>query len=129
LRVYYSALTSNEICIADIQNIINSKYQRSNASAGPCLVLNSVSTGEPLSAINYYVQPNPFTESTTIYFENADLEAVTLTLTDLSGRVVRTFSDVRAEQISISRAALPAGTYIFHLASPKGKVSGKIVAF
>ncbi len=48
-------------------------------------------------------------------------------LTDLTGRRLRTFADLRGESLTISREDLPEGTYFFTLQCSRGSVSGKIM--
>jgi hypothetical protein len=130
LRVHYSALTDHEVCISKITAIVNNQYQQSNATlANPnCVPVNYVSVGEPGSAsMAVFVQPNPMRESTTVFFENKNAESMSFTLTDLTGRVVQSFSDLRGESVRLEREGLPEGTYLFTLRSSRGSVMGKIV--
>jgi hypothetical protein len=131
LRVHYSALTASQVCVSAITAIVNDKYERSSALlADPnCVSTGTSTTGEPgKTSFAVFVQPNPFHESTTIFFENQDAEPVTVTLTDMTGRVVRSFNGVRAESVTFERGNLPDGTYFFTVSGSKGSVSGKIVA-
>jgi hypothetical protein len=130
LRVHYSALTAPEVCLSQVTAVVNSKYQRSNALlASPnCTSTGLVSTSGPgQAAFEVFVQPNPFRERTTIFFENAAAEPVNITLSDATGRVVRSFERVRAESVTIERGSLGAGVYTFSISSPKGVVSGRIM--
>jgi len=66
-------------------------------------------------------------ESTTVFFENKNAEPMMFTLTDLTGRTLRSFSDLRGESLNIERNGLPQGTYLFTLHGNRGSVSGKLV--
>jgi len=130
LRVHYSALTDHEVCVSEIIAVVNNKYQQSNATlADPnCVPVNYVALTEPdLAPFAVFVQPNPARESTTVFFENPNAEPMAFTLTDLTGRTQRSFSDLRGESVSIERAGLPDGTYLFTLRGSRGIVSGKLL--
>ena len=130
LRIHYASLTDHMVCISEITAVVNSKYQQSNASlADPnCVPVTYVAVNEPgQTAFAVFVQPNPMREHTTIFFENKNAEPTQFTLTDLTGRTLRSFSDLHGESISIQREGLPEGAYIFTLRGSRGSVSGKIV--
>ncbi|MDO8367711.1 MAG: lysyl oxidase family protein [Saprospiraceae bacterium] len=130
LRVHYSKLTANKVCVSEITAVVNDKFQQSNATLGDpnCVPVNFVSVGEPGTAsFAVFVQPNPMGESTTVFFENENAEPMMFTLTDLTGRTLRFFNDLRGESVSIDREGLPQGTYLFTLRGSRGSVSGKII--
>ncbi|MFN0174688.1 MAG: lysyl oxidase family protein [Saprospiraceae bacterium] len=130
LRVHYSALTDHMVCVSEITAVVNNKYQQSNATlADPnCVPVTFVGLNEPGHApFAVFVQPNPMRENTTIFFENKNAEPMAFTLTDLTGRKVRSFNDLSGESINIERGTLPQGTYLFTLRSSRGSVSGKLV--
>lgn len=129
LRIHYSTLTNNEICISEITTIVNSKYQRSTPNIGSCINTSVAAPEIEKVAYDIYVQPNPFSESTTLYFNNEAGESLRVTLSDLTGRVVRSFDGVRDDTVVFERNGLPAGTYIYTVLGAKGSVSGKIVAW
>ena len=130
LRIHYSTLTDHQVCVSKIIAVVSDKYQQSNATlADPnCVPVNYVSVGEPGSAsFAVFVQPNPMRESTTVFFENPNAEPMTFTLTDLTGRTLRSFSDLCGQSVSVERSGLPACTYFFNLCSSRGSVSGKLI--
>lgn len=131
LRIHYSELTDNEICISEVQNVINSKYQRSNASVqGPCLSTGTVGLNTPEKPdFEVFVQPNPFVDNLTIFFENEEGAPAQITLTDAMGRIVRTFHDVRTNQVTIERNNMPSGAYYYQIEMAKGRASGRVVAY
>jgi hypothetical protein len=131
LRVHYSKLTAPKVCVSKITAVVNSKYERSNALlADPnCVSTGITATGEPgKKPFEVFVQPNPFREDATVFFENPDAEPITVTLTDVTGRVLRSFNGIRSESVTFERENLPEGAYFFTVRSSKGSVSGKIVA-
>lgn len=129
LRVHYSELTGPEVCISAITAVVNAKYQRSEALlADPnCVGTGLVSSQEPgQAAFSVFVQPNPFRENATIFFENALAEPTTVTLSDMTGRTVRNFENIRSEFVTFDRGNLAEGVYIFTISGSRGQVSGKI---
>lgn len=129
LRIHYSELTAPEVCVSAITAVVNSKYQRSEALlADPnCVITGLVSSNEPgLAPFSVFVQPNPFRENATIFFENARAEPMTITLSDMTGRALRTFENIRSEYVTFEKGNLPEGVYIFTISGSRGKVSGKI---
>ncbi len=131
VRVHYTELTGPEVCVSAITAVVNAKYQRSEAIlANPnCVSTGLVSSHEPeQNAFSVFVQPNPFRESTTIFFENINADPVTVTLSDMTGRTVRSFENIHSEYVTFERGNLAEGVYIFTISGSKGKVSGKIVA-
>ncbi len=130
LRVHYSKLTDHMVCVSEITAVVNNKYQKSNAIIGDpsCLPVTFVAVVEPaLAPFAVFVQPNPMLESTTVFFENKNAEPMTFSLTDLTGRTLRSFSNLRSESVKIERNGLPEGTYLFTLRGDRGSVTGKIV--
>jgi hypothetical protein len=132
LRIHYATLTSTEICLASITDVVNSKYQRSHATiANPnCISIKTSSVSHaPKAPFGVYVQPNPFVENTTIYFENDAGAAIQVDLKDITGKILRSFEGIRGTSVTIERGNLPAGAYLFTVRGNRGSVSGKIVAW
>ncbi len=130
LRLHYSGFTDNEVCVSAITAVVNNKYQQSNASIGipGCIQVTTVGANEPVSGpFAVFVQPNPMRETTTVFFENKNAEPMSFALTDLTGRTLRSFHDMRGESITIDRDGLPEGTYLFTLRGSRGSVSGKLL--
>lgn len=70
--------------------------------------------------------PNPFNQWTQIYFENPKRNNYQLLVTDMSGKIVRTISDITGNQVIILRENLPQGFYMFELKGDK-YYRGKVV--
>jgi hypothetical protein len=71
---------------------------------------------QPSRLINVY--PNPVTTILTIDFHNPGNEAFTFSLSDLSGRVIRSFEDITGDSFVFQRSGLPPGFYIIELNGP-----------
>ena len=130
VRVHYSALTSPEVCISEITAFVNAKYQRSNAEiANPSCVPTGLTSSNELEKAPFavFVQPNPFRETTTLFFENKGADLMKITLQDMTGRTLRSFENVREEFVTFERGNLAEGVYIYTVTNSKGQqVSGKI---
>jgi len=78
-------------------------------------------------AISHSIYPNPFTESTTLIYENRAQKSATLTLTTLAGQLVRTISTTTGE-LRIDRGGLSSGIYFYQLRTDDGReATGKVV--
>ncbi len=130
LRIHYSGLTDTSVCVSEISAVVNNKYQLSNASVGlpACITVVTSSTRDIQAAFGVYVQPNPFDKQATVFFENDGAELMTVSLTDVTGKVLRSFEGIRDNSVTFERGNLPAGTYFYTVQGPRGRVTGKIMA-
>jgi hypothetical protein len=130
LRIHYKNLTSTKACVANIISIVNSKYQQSTATVGipGCTLAGLTGTNNPYSASSVFVESNPFSTQATIYFSNPDLDLATATLSDITGRVLRTYPGFRDKSITIERGDLVSGVYVCTIQTKSGIVVGKLIA-
>ena len=70
---------------------------------------------DKLSPIQVNAWPNPFSEYTTIQFENPDNSRYELIVMDISGKVVKKLSGITDSKITFERHELPSGFYTFDL--------------
>ncbi len=79
----------------------------------------------------YSNHPNPFSKQTTLRFWQPTASDVTLTVYDLSGRVVlqrQTQSNIGFNELQLSESDCPnAGIYFYELQTATAKVQGKVV--
>ncbi len=133
LRIHYDKINAPQVCITNIQSVVNSNYQESNALlvSPSCVPVGQVSaTYTPGSAsFAVFAQPNPFYESTTLLIARHDVEPMTITLSDLNGKVVRMYQNIRSDSVTFERGDLPSGVYLYSVQYGKGVVSGKVVAW
>jgi hypothetical protein len=110
--------------------VVNNKYQLSNATIGTpaCITVVTSNTNDIPAAFGVYVQPNPFDKQVTIFFENESADQMTVSLSDITGKMLRTFEGVRENSVTFERGSLPPGTYFYTVKGPKGRVTGKIMA-
>ncbi len=72
------------------------------------------------------IYPNPFTNSTTIKFNNSDNSDFDLTLFDISGKIVKIISNINTGLIHLDRDELTAGFYTVELKGNK-TLRGRII--
>ena len=76
---------------------------------------------------NVVVSPNPVNETATFTFALNGSNDVTITLFDLTGKVVSTTTVSNQSSAAVNTAALNAGTYIYTVKAGESTVTGKIV--
>lgn len=64
---------------------------------------------------NLKIYPNPFNLTTTIEFENQNNSAYNLKIFDVTGKEVKSVSDIKANQYTLSRESLSEGVYYIEL--------------
>lgn len=128
LRIHYASLSAQEVCIGEVTAFVNERYQKMAVEVAEpsCVQTNFVGTREP-AAVGVSIIPNPAKETTTLFFENREARVYNFELRDATGRLVRHFEQLRGESITIDRAGLPDGVYIFRLSGFTNKLSGKII--
>lgn len=96
------------------------------AQAVPCHANVSIVKGLEIGAIN--VTPNPFSNNTTVSFNNPTGISYNFTLTNVAGQVVNRISNVRTEEVTIHKGNLPVGLYFLTIMNEKGqRTSQKLV--
>ena len=73
------------------------------------------------------VTPNPFSGETEISFSNPNKSHYVLTVQDLSGRLVKTITNIRSEQFKVNWEGIDKGIYFFRL-SGEQEFTGTLVA-
>jgi uncharacterized repeat protein (TIGR01451 family) len=80
------------------------------------------------TAMNLQVFPNPFRDEATLRFANENHDSFTLSIMDVSGRVLRTVPGITGHEFTLSRGDLAEGLYFFSLSSSSGFAStGKLI--
>lgn len=86
----------------------------------------TVNVIEPISTVkSMEAAPNPFSAQTVLTIDNPSRTAHNVTLTSLTGKVVRGWQDVRDNQLVIQRNNLPAGIYFLSVRNAQGEVATK----
>ena len=82
-------------------------------------------TGVPqvAAAVNdCLVYPNPFTETTTLTFNNPSAASASLSIYNMQGQLMRSIEDITGNQVTVERDGLAAGMYFYRLQSDKGVI-------
>lgn len=127
VRIYYSQLTDNFLCLDESSDIINRSYQQVYAIAdNNCINITTNTEDIPLEKL-IKIQPNPFNNNTLISFPNPNKAEYQLFINDLSGRVVKNITNIRDENIALSRGDLSNGIYYIQLISEEKILTGKLI--
>ncbi|MBI4647647.1 MAG: PKD domain-containing protein [Bacteroidia bacterium] len=71
------------------------------------------------------IYPNPFTNKTTIKFDNPYSKSYTLVITDITGKIVKEIKEIRTNKIEINRKELVNGIYTVELTCRHCVMAGK----
>jgi len=128
IRVYFTEYTDDFVCIEGISDIVNRSYQQVTTSVlGNCVASIITSNEELAQSTAVKIQPNPFTETTTISFVNPNKEDYRLHIHDLAGRTVKNIGQISTESVEINRGELGNGIYYFQLIGETKTITGKLV--
>ena len=100
----------------------------SNPSSGQCDTMVAGINDAVIAKFQIMAQPNPFTDQTTIKFQNPNSKSHTLTLYNIQGRLIRSSPEITSGEVVIERGNMSKGLYFFELRSEEGiLVSGKLI--
>lgn len=111
-RINYLEPTDGNICIGEIHSIVNSFYEETLTQiAGECF-LSHLSVDElDNGGIEMAVFPNPMNDAATIRIVNRFSTPVAVSITDITGRVLRNLGNVTQERTDLNRGSLSPGIY------------------
>jgi hypothetical protein len=69
------------------------------------------------------VTPNPFSETAVISFSNTNNQVFDITVTSLTGQVVRNFQNVSGSAVELERGNMTTGMYFVTFVSETGKIA------
>ena len=72
------------------------------------------------------VRPNPFRDKTVLYFDNPNNNVFNIQLSDIKGSIIRSYQNVKGNELVIERKDLPAGIYFYTISNGKSQQSGKL---
>ncbi|MBX7051262.1 MAG: hypothetical protein K1X54_04415 [Flavobacteriales bacterium] len=113
IRIYYSQITSNTICINGIIDIVNDQRSRlSNYVYGNCFDATAFSTNEIYHAGNILVRPNPAQDQITFSLTQFVETPRSLIIRDHIGKIVQVISlQNNNHVITHDISSLPSGLY------------------
>ena len=85
----------------------------------------SITKIESKEELNIY--PNPFTQSTTIRFTNKEGSVFNMSISDITGNLVRVKEGIMDEKLIIEKLDLTPGLYFIDLYNDNRKIRGKMV--
>ncbi len=102
------------------------------AEAGVATAIDPAATTIPLGYALHQNYPNPFSGSSTVTFDVPKAALARLSVFDSLGREVSVLVDgvvtAGRHEVSFSLEGLPAGVYLYRLATPAGTVTRKLLA-
>jgi hypothetical protein len=102
VRVYFSGVSQNWICISEIVDIVNSNGERTTATiAGNCFPAVITDVVEKENLLYFHLVPNPANDNVTVMLQNPSGKSLTASLFDYSGRLVKEMN-VAANQSKIN---------------------------
>ncbi len=120
VRVYYTELTDNQVCISEIATIFNALHEETINVIGNCSSIINNTSEAFANMLDVKVVPNPFNQSARILFNNVKHENFTIQLIDFTGRLVRTYQNITDSELTIWRGNLPAGVYTCKVSTSNG---------
>ena len=106
----------------------NGSYEKNGFAFDDVRIFSDPSAGiQSINDINNLkILPNPFTDKTVIEFNNPSKESYQLTISNLTGTVLKTINNITDSTIEINRTGLLNGFYVVKLSGLKTYL-GKIV--
>lgn len=109
LRLYFSVLTSDSLCVSNSSEFVNKDYELVSAQIdGNCMFLTSNNVA-PLYETKVNVYPNPAKEH---FYINASQKISSIKIWNINGQVVYQDSDLKANNIFVPSETLPSGLYV-----------------
>ncbi len=115
--------------LTEEMNFVSNLHQGDVQDPVP-FTLKTVGLAEPAAALYLEVQPNPFTDATTIFFNSDQHRDVRLLITDVAGRLVLQQEIAAAPGMNSLRwntGSVQAGMYFIRLETPEGAVVRKVL--
>jgi hypothetical protein len=86
-----------------------------------CTVVTLAATQDLRNELSVKTSPNPFSDVSYITFDNAAGKNYSLSISDVTGRVVRTMNNITTSTVEIKRENLSTGVYYAVLRDASGK--------
>ena len=113
--------TNCEYCLSDSDSIAFMGKWSNSVPVAPITIMDTCSSVGINNYMSKYltlkIYPNPANQNATLEFDNSGQENHTLTLYDTQGRLVKTLTNITADQITIDTDDLTSGLYFFQLST------------
>ncbi len=130
LRVHYSAILDDEICIGNITDFVNDDHEEMIHSIdNGCVVPEMFLDVEDLQLNPFaaFVTPNPMASQGRLVFNNDRNETFTLEILDISGRQIHQITNVTGTETNLDASTWETGVYIFKLSNGEKLSVGRFV--
>ncbi|MDX1906131.1 MAG: lysyl oxidase family protein [Bacteroidia bacterium] len=128
LRAYFAPPAGSlTLCITAVPAVVSERYETVTGAAGDCFLAIGTGIADGLGP-QVRVQPNPFSGMTVFTVTPAPARAYTLQVTDMEGRVVRSYENLTGDRFELSREGLSAGVYLY-VCSGAVTARGKLVVW
>ena len=126
-RLYFMEDTTEWLCIESIIDIVNQNYEKVVTQIEDGCVMRLVdNVNEFVQDFKVQIIPNPFANSTRFVFSNPTQEEYELRITDINGKILRHYGNIRNNEVLIHSGDLPSGMYFYQLKNKKGIATGKL---
>ncbi|MCH2046245.1 MAG: T9SS type A sorting domain-containing protein [Saprospiraceae bacterium] len=131
-RIYFSTITDSEICIDEIQSIVNKNYQQTiSVIEGSCVQVPTVVNVGQLAAqdddFRLKVAPNPLQSTTRFSFYNPNQHDFQLEIMDATGRLLEVHSNLNGEEFTWDASRFSAGVYWYRFSNAKHIKTGRLI--
>jgi hypothetical protein len=116
LRVYYSSITGNEVCISDLVHFVNNDFYAIDiAVSGDCKQLQFASVDASSGQNFAYISPNPATDVLNVQIGLTANEGI-LEITTVTGQIIEQFAIGQgSERLQLNIEHLAKGVYFLRL--------------
>lgn len=110
-----------------VQLIVSTECGSDTSTQSINISNTSVDNVEAANRLNLSIQPNPFNNYTTLSFDNPKQEEFELTITDLQGKTIRSYTKIKGSSIKIEKNELSTGVYLYTLKNRDLSTTGKLM--
>lgn len=129
LRVYFHETTSTQLCINSFDALLTAKNQLIARSVGPCKAIPAFTAASSKLSKDkrLIVAPNPFQDHTSIFLPDSPGKQQYAWLSDVQGRIIKTWEIKDVREIVLSGQDLKKGVYVFSLMHQGEIIRAKIM--
>jgi hypothetical protein len=126
-RLFFQEALDTFICIDNIVDIVNQDYEQVVTKIDDgCVMVLVDGVDQITNNIKVQVMPNPFSSITRLVFGNPNHRPHQISITDVNGKLITTYTDVTDNEIEIDGSDLPSGVYFYQITGDRGTTVGKL---
>jgi hypothetical protein len=127
-RIHYASLTDDFICLTDVVDVVNQDHEQTvGLIEEACVEFVPNSTFSPESPLNCRLFPNPLKQTTRLVFSNPNQAAFQLDIMSVDGRVLKSYANIRSDELQIDASDLASGLYVYRLQGEAGTAVGRMI--